>query len=184
MLENHLPGSATGAVKRNDVPGDEGIRTGRSGPMPRPRSENVKPLPTEASAIDRKPNGFWSLLISSLMDGLAFYGASVHSMAFIPAELHPGEHQSLAPSDIAICRWRGPVRVISSRVPRDTASTRFDRNADRATREVAFEGRSKREREIQKAAVALAKLDDGILRSLGIPHRSYIEETVRYCHDC
>ena len=40
------------------------------------------------------------------------------------------------------------------------------------------------EREIEKAVAALAKLDDRTLRDLGIPHRSYIEQTVRYCHDC
>jgi hypothetical protein len=190
MLENHLLGSATGAVKGRDVPGDGSTRVFRSGPMRQPSPEKVKLLPpatTAASAIDRQPTGFWSLLISSLMEGLAFYGASVHSVAFIPTEPHPGEQQRPAPRDIAVRRWRGPIRVISSTEPRDTGSTRFDRDADRvvsAGSKAAFETRSKREREIQKAAAALARLDDGTLLNLGIPHRSYIEETVRYCHDC
>ena len=38
--------------------------------------------------------------------------------------------------------------------------------------------------QIQKAVAALAELDDGTLRDLGIPDRSHIESTVRYCHDC
>jgi uncharacterized protein YjiS (DUF1127 family) len=30
----------------------------------------------------------------------------------------------------------------------------------------------------------LTKLDDGTLRDIGIPHRSQIEQVVRYCRDC
>jgi len=195
MLENLLPGSATGVVKRYGAPRGESLRdgslgAGRSRPMRQPDSENVKPLPrvtTAASATDRQQAGFWSLLISSLMEGLALYGASVHSVMLFPAEPHPGEEQSPAPRDIAVRRWRGPIRVISSTAPRDTASTRFDRDTDRvmpAGFTAASANPSMREREIQKAAAALARLDDWTLLNLGIPHRSYIEQTVRYCHDC
>jgi uncharacterized protein YjiS (DUF1127 family) len=42
----------------------------------------------------------------------------------------------------------------------------------------------RREREIKKAVAALAKLDDRTLRDIGIPHRSQIEQLVRYCRDC
>ena len=41
-----------------------------------------------------------------------------------------------------------------------------------------------REREMRKAAATLAELDDRTLRDIGIPHRSEIEEVVRYCRDC
>jgi uncharacterized protein YjiS (DUF1127 family) len=41
-----------------------------------------------------------------------------------------------------------------------------------------------REREIRKAAATLAELDDRTLRDIGIPHRSEIEQVVRYCRDC
>jgi uncharacterized protein YjiS (DUF1127 family) len=41
-----------------------------------------------------------------------------------------------------------------------------------------------REREIEKAVAALAQLDDRTLRDIGIPHRSQIEQVVRYCRDC
>jgi uncharacterized protein YjiS (DUF1127 family) len=41
-----------------------------------------------------------------------------------------------------------------------------------------------REREINKAVAALAKLDDRTLRDIGIPQRSQIEQVVRYCRDC
>ena len=41
-----------------------------------------------------------------------------------------------------------------------------------------------REREIKKAVAALAQLDDRTLRDIGIPHRSQIEQVVRYCRDC
>lgn len=41
-----------------------------------------------------------------------------------------------------------------------------------------------RERRIEQAIAALARLDDRTLLGLGISHRSHIEWTVRYCHDC
>jgi hypothetical protein len=50
---------------------------------------------------------------------------------------------------------------------------------------VAADGGSvRREREIRKAVAALERLDDGTLLGLGIRHRSHIEQTVRFCHDC
>jgi hypothetical protein len=149
--------------------------------MRQPSPEKVKALPPAASTVGGQRTGFWSSLINSLMDGLAFYGASVHSMPFLPTEPYPGEQQRTAPRDVAVRRWRGPIRVLSSTEPRDTRSTSFDRDANS---NIAFETGSNREREIQKAAAALARFDDGTLLNLGIPHRSYIEETVRYCHDC
>lgn len=42
----------------------------------------------------------------------------------------------------------------------------------------------RREREIRRAVAALAKFDDRTLRDIGIPHRSRIEQVIRYCHDC
>jgi hypothetical protein len=48
----------------------------------------------------------------------------------------------------------------------------------------AVYGLRRREREIERAVAALARLDDQTLRDFGIPHRSCIEQTVRYCHDC
>jgi uncharacterized protein YjiS (DUF1127 family) len=42
----------------------------------------------------------------------------------------------------------------------------------------------RRERQIKKAVVALLALDDRTLRDIGIPHRSEIEQVVRYCFDC
>ena len=42
----------------------------------------------------------------------------------------------------------------------------------------------RREREIKKAVAALAEFDDRTLRDMGIPHRSEIEQVVRYCRDC
>ena len=40
------------------------------------------------------------------------------------------------------------------------------------------------EREIKKAVTALGEFDDRTLRDMGIPHRSQIEQVVRYCRDC
>ena len=41
----------------------------------------------------------------------------------------------------------------------------------------------RREREIKKAVATLLALDDLTLRDIGIPHRSEIEQVVRYCFD-
>jgi hypothetical protein len=48
----------------------------------------------------------------------------------------------------------------------------------------ADDGSVEQERKIRKAVAALERLDDGTLLGLGIRHRSHIEPTVRYCHDC
>jgi uncharacterized protein YjiS (DUF1127 family) len=42
----------------------------------------------------------------------------------------------------------------------------------------------KNEREIQRATRALAGFNDHTLRDLGIPDRSQIEFTVRFCREC
>jgi uncharacterized protein YjiS (DUF1127 family) len=44
--------------------------------------------------------------------------------------------------------------------------------------------RWRREREIKKAVAALVALDDRTLQDIGIPHRSQVEQLVRYCFDC
>jgi hypothetical protein len=190
MVKSHLTGSAAGIVERF-VPRDGGVGAQHSKAKLKPSADiiNSGPLGTTAadSATDRQQTGFWSLLVSSLMEGLAFYGASVHSMGFFPPEPFPEEPPHPAPRDIAVHRWRGPIRIISSKGPRDAASTRFDRDVNRASPakvKPGSENGSKQEREIQKAAAALGRLDDLTLLSLGIPHRSYIEQTVRFCHDC
>ncbi len=41
-----------------------------------------------------------------------------------------------------------------------------------------------REHRIREAVRRLGLLDDHTLRDLGIPHRSMIELTVRFCFDC
>jgi uncharacterized protein YjiS (DUF1127 family) len=44
--------------------------------------------------------------------------------------------------------------------------------------------RWRREREIKKAVAALVALDDRTLQDIGIPHRSQVEQLVRYCFHC
>ena len=42
----------------------------------------------------------------------------------------------------------------------------------------------RREQQIRNAVGELAELDDRTLRDIGIPHRSQIDQAVRYCRDC
>jgi uncharacterized protein YjiS (DUF1127 family) len=42
----------------------------------------------------------------------------------------------------------------------------------------------RRKRKIKKVVTVLVELDDRTLRDIGIPHRSQIEQVVRYCFDC
>jgi uncharacterized protein YjiS (DUF1127 family) len=42
----------------------------------------------------------------------------------------------------------------------------------------------RRERKIKKVVAVLVELDDRTLRDIGVPHRSQIEQVVRYCFDC
>jgi uncharacterized protein YjiS (DUF1127 family) len=68
----------------------------------------------------------------------------------------------------------------------NTGPCRYDYSSTPAAHTVAVADRisCEAEREIERAVALLAKLDDRTLRDLGIPNRSYIEYTVRYCRDC
>jgi uncharacterized protein YjiS (DUF1127 family) len=156
MPMKHSPGSVSRIVGRYEVSSDE---------------------------ADVRETTFWSAVADYLIESFALYAASIHPAALYPAEPRPDERNILQPSEV----FRRERRVRLTLVSTTTSSagpepaTIPTRSAENA---IGFDGDRQREREIERAVAALAELDDRTLRELGIPHRSQIEQTVRYCHDC
>jgi uncharacterized protein YjiS (DUF1127 family) len=155
MPMKHSPGSVSRIVGRYEVSSDE---------------------------ADVRETTFWSAVVDYLIESFALYAASIHPAALYPAEPRPDERNILQPSEVFRRERRGLLKLVSttsSAGPEPaTIPTRSAENA------IGFDGDRQREREIERAVAALAELDDRTLRELGIPHRSQIEQTVRYCHDC
>jgi hypothetical protein len=103
----------------------------------------------------RERGPFWSSVVDFFVGGLAVCGTSQHPVMFF---------------------MERPVLDLG----RDAGRTMPAGYAVVA----ADHGSVERERKIRKAVAALERLDDGTLRGLGIRHRSHIEPTVRFCHDC
>jgi uncharacterized protein YjiS (DUF1127 family) len=167
---------------------------------------NSLPDVTPSMAAGRQKTTVWSPVIRSFMEDFALYGTSVHLTACFPVTLHSDEEKILRARDIS-------ARTISPGLERNTnqatpagPAAAFADNSLRELNDVKSPriGRSnrwnwltlpwevvvtlwthgRREREIRRAVAALAELDDRTLRDIGIPHRSHIEQVVRYCHDC
>jgi hypothetical protein len=99
---------------------------------------------------------FWSSVVDFFVEGLATCGTSQHPVMFFTEQ---------------------PVLLDLEREAGRTMPARYAVAA-------AEDGWVKRERQIEKAVAALERLDDRTLHGLGIRHRSHIEQTVRFCHDC
>jgi uncharacterized protein YjiS (DUF1127 family) len=159
MSVKHSTRSANGIVRRHEVSGDQ--------------------------AVGRETK-FWSSAIDYLIESLALYAASIHPVALFPVEPRP-DQRNMPPSGQVFRRGRrGLLTLVSTTASPDASSLRSEpetSSAPAAGCAIDFAGRQ-RERAIEKAVAALAELDDGTLRDLGIPDRSQIEPTVRYCHDC
>jgi hypothetical protein len=155
MLMKHSPGSASRIVARYEVSSDE---------------------------ADVREKTFWSAVVDYVIESFALYAASIHPTALYPAEPWPGERNISQPRQATWRERRGHLRLVSTTTSAgpepETSPTPAAENA------IGFGGDREHEREIERAVAALAELDDRTLRELGIPHRSQIERTVRYCHDC
>ena len=157
MLAKQSSGSANGPVSWYGIPGNGetgDINTTRVRGPAEPDS-----LPAVIASIteaDRGKPAFWLSVVDFFVEGLAACGTSLHPVMFFMEQ------------PVSLDLERGTAR----RTPAGYGVT----SADDSSR--------KREREIGKAVAALEKLDDRTLHGLGIRHRSHIEQTVRYCHDC
>ncbi|MCP3397860.1 DUF1127 domain-containing protein [Bradyrhizobium sp. CCGB20] len=148
-----------------------------------------------AAQPDREVSKFWSMVFA-LIEGFALYGAALHPTAAMPvhAILEARRHWQPRPeagAPVAPVRNSGSDGAESNVVELDRVRP-FNVQRERRWRWLRSAGgtltdllsHSRREREIDRAVAALAKLDDQTLRDLGIQSRSDIEWTVRYCHDC
>jgi hypothetical protein len=156
MLAKQLSGSTNGLANWPDRPGN-GERGDTSTTRVRGPVEPDSPPAVIASITeaDRGKPAFWSSVIDFFVEGLASCGTSLHPVMFFMEQ----------PAFLGLEREAG------RKMPARHAVAANDRSV-------------KREREIRKAVAALERLDDRTLLGLGIRHRSHIEQTVRYCHDC
>jgi uncharacterized protein YjiS (DUF1127 family) len=152
----------------------------------------------KVTGADRPATAFWWSVFTFFMEGFAICGASMHPTAAFPVEAvltaakrpHPC---SARRTPIAAEHERGPYLLSENGnvVELDRVAAR---NAGQPRRwnwlsspcdpVVTLLTHWRREQEIKKAVAALVKLNDRTLRDMGIPHRSQIEQVVRYCRDC
>jgi uncharacterized protein YjiS (DUF1127 family) len=200
-------GSLNGVARRYGVPSRElrvALRDNSSTPhengawAPRLDLADVKSppviMPTMTRAEGQK-TAPWSSLFTSFIEGFALYGASygcygalLNAIATSSVESCPTEASAPQPEGISLCERREFISLVSPAAsPGATAPKRETSHNWLARPWRAITSRWahwRRQREIKKAVAALTKLDDGTLRDIGIPHRSQIEQVVRYCRDC
>jgi hypothetical protein len=188
MLMKHSSGSASAVARRYDVAKDDGTTAAESATRLRRRE-----LAVEAASEARcQKTGFWSSVLDFLVEGFVSCAASSYPTMLSPLAPYPEEQEIPTARDISLRRWRGsqlPILSVTKPVAnKSTPLLGFDRDAGQTVPDTyavfTDHGWREREREIEEAIAALSRLDDRTLQMLGIPHRSYIEQTVRYCHDC
>jgi uncharacterized protein YjiS (DUF1127 family) len=185
MPAKHLPGSENGVVRRYDFASDARGIEDKNFPRARlPDPPDMRSLPvTTVVAADCPKTTFWSSVWLSLC------GASPYPTVLFPVGPDPDEEKIRLSRHISQRELRGPTCLIRPTARQESASLEFERKNDHvrpAEYVVALADYSLRERErkIKKAVAALAELDNRTLQDIGIPHRSQIEQVVRYCHDC
>jgi uncharacterized protein YjiS (DUF1127 family) len=188
---NRREASLPAASSRLPTPGI-GARKGR-GFLPEGSNQILELSEVEARSLPAtrpvmgRADAVWQSVLRFLMEGFALYGASVHWVATTAVTTIANE----------VDAWQRQMPALSE--PR-TPSTRDGfaspvREADRyrlvhpgwpamISRAIARSwAKWRRAREIRKAMAALAEHDDRMLRDMGIPHRSQIEQVLRYGRD-
>jgi uncharacterized protein YjiS (DUF1127 family) len=156
---------------------------------PRLDLTDVKSLPAMTRA-DRRNTGPWPSIFAFLTEGFALYAASYgpYGALLNDTATSPAEASARQPEKISPLERRKFISIVPpSAGPGVTAPEReISRNwLAKPWRAIASRrAHWRRQREIKKAVAALTKFDDGTLRDIGIPHRSQIEQVVRYCRDC
>jgi uncharacterized protein YjiS (DUF1127 family) len=156
---------------------------------PRCDLTDVKSLPAMTQA-DRRNTGPWPSIFAFLTEGFALYAASYgpYGALLNDTATSPAEASARQPEKISPLERRKFISIVPP--PASPGVTAPEREISRnwlakpwrtiASRRAHW----RRQHEIKKAVAALTKFDDGTLRDIGIPHRSQIEQVVRYCRDC
>jgi hypothetical protein len=206
MVANHFSGTANDFLTRNDFTGDAGGTTDRNA-MRTARVElaGVK-FPTVIIAVpdkfpavivarpdtNQRKTTFWSSALDYLVESLGLYGAALYRAAIHPVALFVEPtcgKETLPRRDIHSSERRGVTNLISPAAIQHAVSTELEHRSNHVTPAgyvIALSDDSSRERErkIKTTVAALAELDDRTLLDMGVPHRSQIEQVVRYCLDC
>ena len=189
-----FPPAATGCwpASRIGVPSERGLLPEGSQRIPESSAPEATSLPA------KKPTGqagaIWQSMLGFFLEGFALYGASLHWVATtavtaIASEVDARQRRSLrGANDRNLSR---SLRMPSTGVGFASAARDVDRYRfihpgwPGMIWRAAASGwtRWRREREIKKAIVALAELDNRMLRDMGIPDSSQIERIVRYGRD-
>jgi uncharacterized protein YjiS (DUF1127 family) len=173
-------------------------------PVPPNQEAGANPLPAAMSAMTRATTT-WPPVAWFFIEGFALYGASLHAIATDAVTASSSEASDPQPKERSRPEQRNSISLVSSRpgvgmrvlkreggIDRGVSTTKGQwfpvPEVDRSPRWPAkirnaiASGWAKwrRERQINKAVTALAELDDRTLRDMGIPHRSQIEQAVRY----
>jgi uncharacterized protein YjiS (DUF1127 family) len=136
---------------------------------------------------DGRKTAFWSSVLDYVIESFALYAASFHPVALFPVERRLDPRDMPHSGQVFGPGRRGLLTLVSTTASPETSRRRPEPSTSPsppAGYAIGLVGATQRELEIEKAVAALAKLDDRTLRDLGIPHRSLVERTVRYCRDC
>jgi hypothetical protein len=201
MVATQFSRTANNLLKRNDFPGDSRGTVGKN-PMRTARvdltgarspSVIIAVPDTSPAVIVARPDTtqrkttFWSSVLDYLIESFGLCGAAMHPVAlFEPAR---GEETLSRPGDIRSSERREVTSLISPAAIRHAPPPELDRPSNHVTPAgyviaLSTDSPRERERKIKTTVAALAELDDRTLLDMGVPHRSQIEQVVRYCLDC
>jgi hypothetical protein len=180
--------------------------------MPTAEISNADLLPETRPAM-AQPDPIWPSLFWFFLEGFALYGASLHGLAttvVTAISSEPGARRPQEPPQrpqgksisLGSSSARAELTVMEREVAIETRmpSTRDGlpspaREVDRYRSVHPFwlamiwrgiasrRAKRRREREVKEAVAPLEQYDDRTPRDMGIPHRSQIEQIVRYGRD-
>jgi hypothetical protein len=208
MVANHFSPTTNDFLRRNDFPGDSGgtvdknsMRTARVDLAGARSPTVIIAVPDKFPAVivarpdtNQRKTTFRSSALDYLIESLGLYGAAlyraaIHPVALFAVEPARDDEKLSRPRDIYSSERRGVTNLISPAAIQHAASPELDLRSNHVTPAgyvIALSDDSSRERErkIKTTVAALAELDDRTLLDMGVPHRSQIEQVVRYCLDC
>jgi hypothetical protein len=202
MVANHFSGTANDLLRRN-LPGDTGGTTDKNTirkaqfDLAGARSPTVIiAVPDKFPAVivarpdtNQRKNTFWSSAVDYLIESFALYGAAIHPVALKAVQPDHDEERIPQPRDIYPSERQGFTDPVLPAATQHASFAELDHVSNHVTpagHVIALSDHSSRdqERKIKTTVAALAELDDRTLLDMGVPHRSQIEQVVRYCLDC